>query len=269
MAMAAIDGARPVALVTGASSGIGRELARILAREGHDLALVARSEERLVELAGELEKRHGIRVRTLAADLSDPGAPAALAAQLEHDRVSIDILVNNAGFGASGPFWETDARLELDLIQVNVTALTHLTRLLLPEMLRRHSGRILNVASTAAFQPGPFMAVYYASKAFVLSFSEALASELSGTGVAVTALCPGPTDTGFQERAGVARSNLFRRFRVLSAEAVAAAGYAGMRAGRRVVVPGLQNRLLAVVVRLAPGSLVLRVMRFLHSRSGR
>ena len=191
------------ALVTGASSGIGLELARLFAHDGYDLILVARSVEKLDRLGAELSARHGIRARTVGADLGSPDAPGAIAETLKQAAVRIDVLVNNAGYGVHGPFAKTELQTELDLLRVNVVALTHLTKLLLPTMLARRAGRILNVASTAGFQPGPLMAVYSASKAYVLSFSEALAEELAGTGVTVTTLCPGPVLTGFQARAGL------------------------------------------------------------------
>jgi len=183
---------------------------------------------------------------------------------LKQAAVQVDVLVNNAGYGTSGPFETTELRTELDLLQVNVVALTHLTKLLLPAMLAAKRGRILNVASTAAFQPGPFMAVYYASKAYVLSFSEALAEELSGTGVTVTTLCPGPVPTGFQARAGVDLKKVVRTPLVMDAAAVARAGYVGLMKGKRLVVPGLGNKLLVQSERFAPRRLVTKIARFLQ-----
>ena len=182
---------KETALITGASSGIGLDLARLFAKDGHDVVLVARSEGKLREIAAELERDFGMTAHVIVADLAKPDAPQTLVAQLP---VDVDVLVNNAGFGVLGPFVETDLAKELEMIQVNVVALTHLTKLLLPPMVARRRGRVLNVASTAAFQPGPLMAVYYATKAYVLSFSEAIADELRDSGVTVTALCPGPTE---------------------------------------------------------------------------
>ena len=265
--MADADALRPTALVTGASGGIGLELARLFARDGHGLVLVARRGDRLEALAAELRAAHGVPARALAADLADPAAPARIHAEIAAAGGRVDALVNNAGFGLRGDFAALDEAEQMAMLQVNVLALARLTRRFLPAMVERRAGGVLNVASTAAFQPGPRMAVYYASKAFVLSFSEALWSELAGTGVAVTALCPGPTATGFQSRAGLERSRLFRDLRVMDAAAVARAGYRGFRAGRRVVIPGLANRVGAALARLAPGGLVLRLVRALNSQA--
>lgn len=250
----------PTALVTGASSGIGLELARILAREGHDLVLVARNGVKLAELAAELRAQHRVGARVMPTDLADPASPAGLVAKLEQDGVEIDVLVNGAGFGGRGRFVERPLSGELEMVQVNVAALTELTRRLLPGMVARGKGRILNVASTAAFQPGPFQAVYYASKAYVLFLSEALAEELAGTGVSVTALCPGPTATGFSERAGMSETRIFRRSVPMSAATVAEAAYRGLQRGERVVVPGLRNRLGVLAVRFAPRNAVARAV---------
>lgn len=197
------------ALITGASSGIGYELARLFARKGHGLVLVARNQETLRELAEKLEREHGIRAIVVSKDLSLPSTPEEIFRELAEKSISVDILVNNAGFGTRGMFSNADTDSQLKMIQVNTTALTHLTRLFLERMSRPRKGRILNVASTAAFQPGPLMAVYYATKAYVLSFSEALASELHGSGVTVTALCPGPTRTEFERRAGMEGRGFF------------------------------------------------------------
>jgi len=252
---------RGTALITGASSGIGRDLAMVFAEHGYDLILVARNEARLNEVGANLERRHGIRATVLAMDLSDPEAPARIASRLSVEGRRPGVLVNNAGFGVHGPFARTDAGQELRMIQVNVTALVHLTKLVLPGMIERRAGRILNVASTAAFQPGPFMAVYYATKAFVLSFSEALASELLGSGVTVTALCPGPTRTAFQASARMGPTRLDASGLVMESEPVARAGFEGAMKGKTVVIPGLKNRLLAETVRFLPRRTVTRVVR--------
>jgi short-subunit dehydrogenase len=244
-------GARPIALVTGASSGIGLALALEFGRGGHDLVLVARQEDRLRDVAVQLAAV-GATAHILPADLADPSAPAALAREVGERGLVIDCLCNNAGFGQQGKFAEQDLTRQLEMIQVNVAALTALTHLFLPAMLTRKHGRILNVASTAAFLPGPLMAVYYATKAFVLSFSYALAEEVRGTGVTVTALCPGPTKTAFADVAGMNHSNLFKGPFVMEVGPVAAAGYAGLMQGKHLVVPGLANKVSAFSARLAP-----------------
>ena len=252
------------ALVTGASSGIGDALARLIARGGANVVLVARNAARLNALAGELARAHGIQATVVAQDLSEPDAAGRLAADLAARGVTVDILVNNAGFGTSGPFWQIPADDDARLLQVNIVALTMLTKHLLPGMIERRRGRVLNVASTAAFQPGPLMATYYASKAYVLSFSDAISEETSGTGVTVTCLCPGPTDTAFQDRAGVRESRLFTARTVMSVDEVARAGYEGMLAGRRLVVPGASNKAGTLLVRFAPRRLVSGLVRRLN-----
>jgi short-subunit dehydrogenase len=252
---------RPVALVTGASSGIGLELATILARDGYDLILVARRAERLEQIGKGLREEYGAAATSIVRDLSEPESPRAIAEEAAARGMAIEVLVNDAGLGVHGFFAETSLDQERAMIQVNIVALTELTKRLLPGMLERRRGRILNVASTAAFQPGPLMAVYYATKAYVLSFSEALANETAGTGVTVTALCPGPTITEFQKRAGMEETRLFRSPLVRDARSVALDGYAGMRRGKRVVVPGAGNWLFAQLVRLAPRPFVLGAVR--------
>lgn len=247
------------ALITGASSGIGLELARLFAADKWDLALVARTEAKLNELASELQTAHGITARVVAADLAKTDAPAQIIESLRG--VEIEALVNNAGFGLGGEFAKTDLSAELEMIQVNVTALTHLTKLVLPAMVARRRGAILNVASTAAFQPGPLMAVYYATKAYVLSFSEAIADELRNSGVTVTALCPGPTDTGFAAVAKTESSTLFTMMRPADAESVARAGYDAMKSGKRIAIPGTKNKLLAQSIRVTPRRLVTTIVR--------
>jgi short-subunit dehydrogenase len=247
------------ALITGASGGIGEELARVFAEHHHDLVLVARSEDKLRSLSDELSRAHGVHVTVLAADLSDAGAPLQLFETLRAKGVTIAVLVNNAGSGARGEFARLDAQVQSRMIQLNVVALTELARLFLPGMLERGHGGILNVASTAAYVPGPRMAVYYASKAFVLSLSEALSEETQGTGVTVTALCPGPTRTNFAAVAGNEDSRLFRSGSVMDARSVAELGYAGLMAGKRVVVAGLSNRLTVFSTRLAPRTLLAKI----------
>src|ERR1035438_6370814 len=222
---------RKTALITGASSGIGLELARIFAREGYNLVLVARNGDRLRQLASELEKADGARSLILATDLTDPGAAAYVLDQTTRAAVQLDVLVNNAGFGQYGLFAENDLEECLQQIQLNVTTLTHLTRLYLPGMIERKSGRLLNVASTAAFQPGPLMAVYFATKAYVLHFSEALGNELDGSGVTVTCLCPGATITEFHKRAKATGQRLLK-LGAMDARTVAEDGYRALIAGK-------------------------------------
>jgi short-subunit dehydrogenase len=250
-------------LVTGASTGIGRELALIAATRACPLVLVARSEDKLNELAREVREAHGVRAEVVALDLGEPDAPAALFREMKRREVEIEVLINNAGFGSLGRFHDTPIDQQLSMLRLNVLALVHLTHLFLPAMLERRRGRILNVASTAGLQPGPWMAVYYASKASVLSFSEAIAEELRGTGVTSTALLPGPTRTEFQSRAEMTGSRLVR-FGMADARSVAEAGYRGMEAGRAVVIPGISNKALSLLVRLSPRFAVRRVVSWLN-----
>jgi short-subunit dehydrogenase len=245
------------ALITGASGGIGYELSKLFATEGYDLVLVARSEQKLDQLAEELHSAHAIDALVLPKDLSNPVAPQEIYDTSQSRSLTIDVLVNNAGFSNYGPFLETDLAGELDMLQVNLVALTHLTKLFLPGMVERGQGRILNIGSTASFQPTPLVAVYGASKSYVLHFTEAIAEELAGTGVTVTALCPGATRTGFQARAGVGQARLANSG-LMSAEQVARIGYRALMRGRRVVVPGLYNSLMAFLVRFTPRPVVTR-----------
>lgn len=241
------------ALVTGASAGIGRELARLFARDGWDLVLVARREERLQALAADLEAEFdGVTAHVVVADLSEAGVAQAIFDRVVEDGIVIDALVNNAGFGSNGRFWELDADREIDQVQVNVTSLVHLTRLFLPGMVERGTGHVLNIASTAAFQPGPFMATYYATKAFVVSFTQAIAYELKGTGVTATAHCPGATDTEFAAEAGNDTSNLFQKQKPATPEEVAHDAYRAMMAGKWIRVHGMANRLGAFMTRFSP-----------------
>lgn len=255
---------RPVALVTGASSGIGLELARVAAARGHDLALVARGEDALRGLAEELARDHGAAAHVVPVDLSAPGGPDAVVAAADELGLEIDVLVNNAGFGLYGDFVDTDLAVERDMIAVNVTAPTVLAKRFAERMVRRGRGRILNVASTAAFQPGPRMAVYYATKAYVLSLSMALSVELDGTGVTVTCLAPGPVRTPFRERARVSRSRLFSGERGGQPADVARAGWAALERGRRLAIPGFWNRAGATAARLVPLPLTARVVGMLQ-----
>lgn len=255
------------ALVTGSSGGIGLEIARELAARRYALVLAARSEDRLAAAAAELTGAHDVRVASVAVDLAAPEGPARLAAALQAKGIEPEILVNNAGVGMHGPLAEADTAALASMLQLNVTSLTLLTRLVLPGMRARGRGRILNVASTAGFVPGPFMAGYYASKAYVLSLSVGLAEELRGTGITVTALCPGATASEFAARAGNERSRLFRRG-VMDAKPVARAGVEGMLAGKGIVVPGLANRVIAGSSGLGPRRLAARIARYLNEPAG-
>ena len=256
---------RETALITGASSGIGWDFAHIMAPD-FDLIVTARNQKKLEELASQLESARGARVHVIPADLARPQAPEEIFAEIAHRGLQVDALVNNAGFGAYGAFKSTSLQEELDMLQVNVTAVTHLTKLALPGMLERKRGRILNVASTAGFQPGPLMAVYYATKAYVISFSEAIANELKGTGVTVTCLCPGPTATEFAARADMEKSRLFMLGRMRSQD-VARAGYRGMLRGKRLVIPGLMNKLVMQSVRFTPRKMVTAIAGSLNAGS--
>ena len=251
------------ALITGASSGIGLELAHLFAHDGYRLVLVARNRGALRELGDDLQSRYSVEVRVSPKDLAHPASPGELFQELQEAGIVLDVLVNNAGFGGSGPFLETDWNNEAEMIQVNIVALTHLTKLFLPQ-IRAREGKLLNVASTAAFQPGPYMAVYYASKAFVLHFTEALAEELSGTGATVTCLCPGPVKTHFQARAHISESKLLQGPLLVDVREVARVGYAGMKQGKRLVIPGWKNRLVMESLRVSPRSMVSKIISRVH-----
>jgi short-subunit dehydrogenase len=257
---------REIALVTGASMGIGKELAHVFAADGRDVVLVARSEDKLQSLAQELEGAHGITAHVVPADLTDPSAPASIFARLQSNRIELDYLVNNAGFGASGAFAELPLQSQMNMLQVNVGALVALTHLVLQGMLARGKGRILNIASTAAFQPGPDMTIYYATKAFVLSFSEGIAEEVKDAGVTVTAHCPGATATNFPGTAGNDTSMLFK-LGAAPADKVARHAYRSMMMGKVVAIEGWMNWLAAFSVRFGPRALVRKVTRWLNQTS--
>jgi short-subunit dehydrogenase len=253
-------------LVTGASSGIGAEIARLLGSRGRGVTLVARREDRLRELADELSGEYDIRAEVLAADLADDGARAELPAALDGLGLSADVLVNNAGFSTTGPVHRGDPAAELAMTRLNVDAVTHLCALFVPGMVERGEGAVLNVASTAAFQPIPGQAGYGASKAFVLSYTRALDQELSGTGVSATALCPGPVDTEFAAAAGFEPEDTesVPSFMWVDAADVARAGIDGLERGTPVVIPGLANRATAAVAYLTPKRILLPVMARLY-----
>ena len=252
-----------VVLVTGASSGIGRELAYLFAADGSNLVLIARSEERLRTVASELEEAYGVGAQVLCYDLATPDAAQAVYDALAADVIEVDILVNNAGFGSRGLMAELPLETQVDMVQLNVTTVTALTRLLLPDMIRRGRGGILNLGSTASFEPGPGMAVYYATKAYVLSLTEALAVELDGTGVTATCLAPGPTRTRFAQEAGVEESPLFK-IGQMDVGTVARVGYRGFRRGRVIVTPGLVNKFVTWSAQLSPRAVVRRVVGWLQ-----
>jgi hypothetical protein len=252
-------------LITGASGGIGFELALLFGRDRYDCILVARSADKLHALAARLESEFRVKTLVVAKDLSKPAAVDEIYEEVTAAAMNVDVLVNNAGFTVFGLFTQTDLDAELEMLQVNVVALTALTKLFLKGMVQRRYGRILNLGSTASFEPGPLMAVYYASKAYVLSFSEALANELRGTGVTVTALAPGPTRTGFQKRGEMEDSRLVQG-QIADAQSVALAGYRGLMAGKTIVIPGFSNKLIPWVVRVSPRTVVTRVVRRMQER---
>lgn len=252
------------AVITGASSGIGLELARLIAADGYSLVITARRLDRLRELGRELEELHGIEVLPLQADLSHPGSSEELYRELFDRGIAPVVLVNNAGFGELGRFYETDPKRISSMVQLNCATLTELTRYVLPEMVARKQGRILNLSSVAAFQPGPFMATYYATKAYVQSLSEALAEELEGTGVTVTALCPGPTASEFQQEAKMDTAKYFSKGRIPTAREVAEQGYRAMLRGKRVAVGTVSYRLLLFFSRFLPRRLIVKVVRSLQ-----
>jgi len=247
------------ALITGASAGIGRELAELFAGASFNLVLVARNGARLKELGDKLKGRFGIEFLVLTADLARPGAAGDLLKAVGSREISV--LVNNAGFGAYGEFAKADLKTQAEIIQVNILALMELTHLFLQPMLARKQGRILNVASTAAFQPGPFVNAYYASKAFVYSFSYALTEELTGSGVSVTTLCPGPTSTEFFDRAHI---KMKQGFPMMSARTVAEEGFDGLMKGKRVVIAGMANKIVSFVAKRSPPRLTSVIVRRIH-----
>lgn len=252
---------KKTALITGASSGIGREFASILAREGYNLVLVVRSLHKITDLIEELDHEYQREVTAIEKDLSKETAAEEIVTAIKERDITIDCLINNAGFGDYGFFHKSDIEKTREMMQVNMVAVTELTRLLLPAMVKKGSGAILNVASTAAFQPGPLMAVYYATKAYVLSFSEALANELQGTGVTVTALCPGPTNTQFEEQAALEESKLFKNIDLATPRDVAEFGYSAMKQGKPVAIHGWKNWMMAQSVRFTPRSMVTTIVR--------
>lgn len=242
----------PLVLITGASTGIGREFAFVCARDGYDLIVTARSRNQLETLAAALRESTGRSIHVFAHDLSEPTAPGRLFEEVMQSGLTPDVLINNAGFGLVGRFWELDDAEQIQMVELNVTALTHLSRLFLAGMIANRNGGIINIASTAAFQPGPLMAVYYATKAYVVSFSEALYNEARDHNVTVTCLCPGPTRTEFDKRAGASATKLFSSGRAMSAQAVAQIGWNGFQRRKHLVVAGRMNAAMAFLTRFAP-----------------
>ena len=248
-------------LITGATSGFGYEFAKLFAKDASDLILVARNEDSLTSVAKELQTTYKVSVRTIAVDLSEPKAAKVIFDKLTRTKTDIDVLINNAGFGKYGDFADIMWNEHEKLVYLNIVALTHLTRLFLPGMIARRSGKILNVASTAAFQPGPHMAVYFASKSYVLSLSEALHEEVKGTGVHVTALCPGPTKTNFAKRAKTNELKLYKYVDTMTPTEVAKKGYNALQKNKQFVIPGIKNAFFAFSTRLFPRKMVVRSSR--------
>jgi short-subunit dehydrogenase len=255
--------AKQAVLVTGASSGIGMELARQFAKDGYKLVLLARGRKQLDALAIELQERYKVEAQVLEADLCDPQASVTIVQELERRNLQIDVLVNNAGFGLLGPHATLDIQRQLDMVQVNISSLVHLTRLMLPGMLERNTGGVLNVASTAAFQAGPNMAMYYATKAFVLSYTEALHEEVGGSKLHVSCLCPGPTHTGFVAAAGMEGVGLFK-LGAQTAEEVARFGYSAFHKNQTIAVSGFKNLVMVVLGKVSPRYVTRKVAQFLN-----
>jgi len=255
------------ALITGASSGIGLEFAHLFAKDGINLVLVARSTEKLENISAELTQKYGVFCKQITCDLAKPGAALELFKKVQLLNIHIDYLVNNAGFGALGFFKDLPLQTQSDMIQVNVQTLTELTYLFVNPMIEKKYGRILNVASTAAFQPGPLMAVYYATKSYVLSFSEALSNELIGTGISITTLCPGPTQPGFQAVSKIdGNSILFNSKLTADSASVALFGYKALFNSKRIVIPGLFNHLGVCSAKIVPRAFALKLVRWLQQK---
>lgn len=252
-------------LITGASSGIGYELSKLFAQDGYNLVLVARNEQMLKQVSNELKKNFGISVKVILKDLSNTNSPKEIFDELQQESIRIDILINNAGFNVYGVFSETSLIEELQMIQVNLVSLTHLTKLFLPSMLKHRYGKILNVGSTGSFVPGPLNAVYCATKAYVLSFSEGIAEELRDTGVTVTVLCPGATRTEFHKRAGMEDINLLK-FGVMDARTVAKIGYRALMKGKRIVIPGIYNKLQMFLAKFTPRKMLAKIVKYQMSK---
>jgi len=252
---------KKTALITGAANGIGYELANLFALNNYNLVLVDIMAQKLTDVADKIQQKFDIFVKYIVKDLSIKTAPEEIFTELQQESIQVDVLVNNAGFGIYGLFNETNLNTELEMLQVNLVSLTHLTKLFLKNMVKQGEGKILNLSSAAAFQPGPFMAVYFATKAYILSFSQALSSELEGTGVTVTVLCPGPTESAFHERTGVAGAKQVESNNMMDAGTVAKIGYRALMEGKTVAIPGLKNKILAEMVRFTPRNLVTKIVK--------
>ena len=257
---------KQTALITGASAGIGYELSKIFAKNGYNLVLVSRNKQRLEVIAEEIKNQHEIIVKVIAKDLSKSSAPQELYDDIVSDGIEINVLVNNAAIGTNGKFTDFNPDKHADLLQLNITSLTLLCNLFGTDMVKRRSGSILNVASTAAFQSGPYMSTYYASKAYVLMFSEALHNELAQDGVIVTVLCPGPTHTEFFERNEMINTKLAKSPHIMKAADVAQAGFSGLMQNKKIVIPGLINKILAFTVRFTPRSVMTLIARSLNRK---
>jgi short-subunit dehydrogenase len=255
------------ALITGASEGIGYELVKLFAKDGYNCVLVARSKEKMDQLAGEVEKLYGVKTKVITKDLSQPEAAQEIFDELKIAAVPVDVLVNNAGLGLYGNFAESNIDKNMHLIQVNLVSLTKLTWLFVPGMIARKSGKIMTVGSIASFAPSPRYCLYNASKAYVLSFSEALGEELNRTGVTVTCLCPGATKTQFHSLTDTANIRLHRFTRMMNAKTVAELGYQGLMRGKRLVIPGYDNNITVLFSKFAPRAVVLKFAGFLTQKS--
>jgi short-subunit dehydrogenase len=258
---------RKTVLITGVSGGIGKELADRFAKGGHNIVLVARNKGKILELAQEYEEKYGIQATAIAKDVAAPRVPEEIFMELKEKGIIVDYLVNNAGFGLFGTFMETDMVQEINMIEINIKALTVMTKLFLPDMIKRGQGGVMNVASLVGFFPGPMMSVYYATKAYVLSFTEGLENEVRGTGVTITALCPGLTSTGFVDRSGMGASKMLNGA-IMDAGQVAEKGYRGFLRGKRLIMPGTRNRFIAFLPRLLPRKLMTRIIRSSQDRTG-
>ena len=254
------------ALITGASTGIGYEFVKLFAKEGYDLVITARDETKLKEIANEVQNKHNLKVKVLPKDLSKQFASEDIFNEVKNENINVDVLVNNAGFGIFDVYWKVDHKKEREMLQVNVIALVELTNLFAKDMMNRGGGKILNVASTAAFQPGPTMAGYYASKAFVLSYSQAVDFELRKKGVQVSTLCPGATTTEFQIRAKIKVINFFKKGMTMSAEEVAQIGYNGLMNAKSVIIAGNINRIIANISKVSPNKVSMKIVNWLHSK---